>query len=204
MNQADGLQDIGEEAEEENADNNPQEDSRPQEEETQIHYTGLAFLRSPRRPLRCLIHHLHFRILRVLMFIRPWEMGVVWRLTKDLPPSLNHHRSRESSRSSVSTYMRSILGPLTYRDGEHPSSISDFGDSERAGIRSCPTLCANPCSNPSLRSSRVATCARFARWKPGGRPPSLIEGWDPVKHEYAATVAGGCWCWWGRMRLSPD
>ena len=112
MNQADGLQDIGEEAEEENADNNPQEDSRLQEEETQILYTGLAFLRSPRRPLRCLIHHLHFRILRVLMFIRPWEMGVVWRLTKDLPPSLNHHRSRESSRSSVSTYMRSILGQV--------------------------------------------------------------------------------------------
>lgn len=68
-----------------------------------------------------------------------------------------------------------------------------------------PIDSSSPCSNPSLRSSRVATaCARFARWKPGGRPPSLIEGWDPVKHEYPATVAGGCWCWWGRMRLSPD
>ena len=45
MNQGDGLQNIGEEAEEEkNADNNLQEDSRLQEEETQIHYTGLAFL----------------------------------------------------------------------------------------------------------------------------------------------------------------
>ena len=88
MNQADGLQDIGEEAKEENADNNPQEDSRLQEEETQILYTGLAFLRSPRHPLRCLIHHLHFRILQVLMFIHPWEMGMVWRLTKDLPPIL--------------------------------------------------------------------------------------------------------------------
>lgn len=208
MNQVDGLQDIGEEAEEEeNADNNLQEDSRPQDEETQIHgisistcptssslpYTPYAFSHPSSPDVHSPVGDGH---------------GAETH-TKDLPASLNR-RSRASSRSSVSSYMRPILGPSTHRDGEHPSSNSDFGDNESeqgydpVGDRSPgnplfpsnfarlalgPTLRAN---NPSLRSSRVAAaCARFARWKPGGRPPSWIEGWDPVKHEYAATVASG-------------
>ncbi|EGN96685.1 hypothetical protein SERLA73DRAFT_161743 [Serpula lacrymans var. lacrymans S7.3] len=52
-----------------------------------------------------------------------------------------------------------------------------------------PTLSAN---NPSLRSSRpppAPAYSRFARF--GGRPPSWAEGWDPVKQEYAVTVASG-------------
>ena len=58
--------------------------------------------------------------------------------------------------------------------------------------RPVPIDSSGPCSNPSLRSSRVAAaCAHFARWKSGGRPPSWIEGWDAVKREYAAMIACG-------------
>ena len=113
INQADGLQDIGEEVEEEeNADNDPQEDSRPQEEETQIH--GLSISTCPTSS--SVPHTPH-------PFSHPSSPDVHSPVgdghgaethTKDLPPSLNRHRSRASSRSSVSSFMRPILGQVYF------------------------------------------------------------------------------------------
>jgi len=109
MNQVDGLQDIGEEAEEEeNADNSLQEDSRPQDEETQIHGLSISTC-----PTSSSLPHTPYA------FSHPSSPDVHSPVgdghgaethTKDLPASLNRHRSRASSRSSVSSFMRPTVG----------------------------------------------------------------------------------------------
>jgi len=99
-----------------------------------------------------------------------------------------------------------MSGSYGCRDFGYNVASSDIGDSESeraydpigdrvpgnplfpsnfARLALGPTLRAN---NPSLRSPHVTT-PRWKRWAPGSRPPSWFEGWDGVKHEYAATAA---------------
>ncbi|KAL4078731.1 hypothetical protein V8B97DRAFT_2015186 [Scleroderma yunnanense] len=206
MSQGDGLQDIGEEAEEEEIVDNNAQDSKPQEAETQIHGLSISTCPTssslPHTPYG--FSHSHPSSPDVYLPVA--EGNDVESLTSELPASFTRRRSRANSRSSVSSFITPTMG--THRDGRHHPSSSDFGDeseqeydpvgdrvpgnplfpSNFARLASGPTLRAN---NPSLRSPRGAAVARFAHWTPGGRPPSWIDGWDPVKHEYAATVASG-------------
>jgi hypothetical protein len=48
-------------------------------------------------------------------------------------------------------------------------------------------------SNPSLRSPPhpPALAYPFLRAGAGRRPPSWVEGWDPVKQEYAVSLGSG-------------
>ncbi|KAH0836537.1 hypothetical protein J3R83DRAFT_8210 [Lanmaoa asiatica] len=116
--------------------------------------------------------------------------------------------SRTSSHGSITSLGRSVSGSYTYRDSSYNATSSEIGDGESeraydpvddrapgnplfpsnfARLALGPTLRAN---NPALRSSHVTT-PRWARWAPGSRPPSWVEGWDAVKQEYAASVASG-------------
>lgn len=210
MTQGDGLQDIGEEGEEEENvdDHTPQDDSKTVEPEAQIH--GLTILTDPvpSSPTRA---SLGLSLPSSPAIGSPVADGNVTEPSGlELPTSPLRYRSRTNSHGSFSNYMRPTSRSSVRRDAGYHSSTSDFGDcdSERAydpvgdrvpgnplfpsnfaRLALGPTLRAN---NPSLRSSQPASaCPRFARWTPGGRPPSWIEGWDSVKHEYAATVASG-------------
>ncbi|KAG1728092.1 hypothetical protein EDB19DRAFT_1642668 [Suillus lakei] len=179
LGQGDGLQDIGEEAEDEDgADTEaPERDTQPVEDSSQIH--GLRISTSPVPSSPAFVSQ---------SFSHP---------TSPFTLPLTRRISRTSSHGSVSS-----LGRPTF-SYSYNSVGSDFGDndSERAydpvGDRGpgnplfpsnfarlalSPTLSAN---NPNLRPSR------FAKWAPGGRPPSWIDAWDPVKHEYAATTTSG-------------
>lgn len=205
--QGDGLQDIGEEGEEEdNCDNStPQGDSKTVEPETQIHGLSISTDPVPSSPARA---SFGLSLPSSPTTGSPVADGNIMEL--ELPTSPLRCRSRTDSRDSVSNYMRPTSRSSARRDFAYHSSTSDLGDydSERvydpvgdrvpgnplfpsnfARLALGPTLRAN---NPSLRSSHTApTFPRFARWTPGGRPPSWTEGWDSVKHEYAATVASG-------------
>ena len=182
-----------------------------------------------------------------------------WCGAKDLPPSLNHHHFCESSHSSVSSYMKSILGQVPWftcvrcYDSDNPFNIVHWpiatGNIPRVSptletvrvnqntillviihleipsskqlysscvrsnfvckvsfhsCRPAPINSSGPCSNPFSCSSHVAAvCPHFAHWRPGGCPPSWIEGQDPVKHEYAATARSSSNVGVGQIRWSP-
>ncbi|KAI5995431.1 hypothetical protein EDD15DRAFT_2254154 [Pisolithus albus] len=203
----DGLQDIGEEGEEEDNgdDSTPQGDSKTVEPETQIHGLRISTDPVPSSPARA---SFGLSLPSSPTIGSPVSGGNIMELELPTPPL--RCRSRTDSRGSVSNCVRPTSRSSASRDFAYHSSTSDLGDfeSERAydpvgdrvpgnplfpsnfaRLALGPTLRAN---NPSLRSSHTApTLPRFARWTPGGRPPSWIEGWDSVKHEYAATVASG-------------
>ncbi|KAI6113134.1 hypothetical protein F5141DRAFT_1214441 [Pisolithus sp. B1] len=203
--QGDGLQDIGEEGEEEDNDGTPQDGSKTVEPEAQIHGLSISTDPVPSSPTRV---SFGLSLPSSPTIGSPVADGNI--MEAELPTLPLRCRSRTDSRGSVSNYMRPTSRSSARRDVAYHSSTSDFGDcdSERAydpvgdrvpgnplfpsnfaRLALGPTLRAN---NPSLRSSHPATtCPRFARWAPGGRPPSWIDGWDSVKHEYAATVASG-------------
>ena len=54
---------------------------------------------------------------------------------------------------------------------------------------------SNECSNPSLRSPVHPPPLAYPFMRGlsmnGRRPPSWAENWDPIKQEYAVTIASG-------------
>ncbi|KAI6024416.1 hypothetical protein EDC04DRAFT_3116902 [Pisolithus marmoratus] len=195
MTQGDGLQDIGEEGEEEENvdDNTPQQDSGTTEPEAQIHGLTISTDPVPSSPARV---SFGLSLPSSPAISSPVADGNAMEL--ELPISPLRCRSRADSRGSVSNYIRPTSWYVPLSASSWHYNCDGVGDrvpgnpifpSNFARLALGPTLRAN---NPSLRSSHPApTFPRFARWRPGGRPPSWIEGWDSVKHEYAATVASG-------------
>ncbi|KAI6114762.1 hypothetical protein EDD16DRAFT_1801481 [Pisolithus croceorrhizus] len=181
--QGDGLQDIGEEGEEEDSDGTPQDGSKTVEPEAQIHGLSISTDPVPSSPTRI--------------------------SEAELPTLPLRCRSRTDSRGSVSNYMRPTSRSSARRDVAYHSSTSDFGDcdSERAydplAIVCQATLSSRATSLVShWDQPYVPTIHRCdprilprpvlaSPLAPGGRPPSWIDGWDSVKYEYAATVASG-------------
>ncbi|KAG1811495.1 uncharacterized protein BJ212DRAFT_1483743 [Suillus subaureus] len=207
LGQGDGLQDIGEEAEDEDgADTEaPERDTQPVEDSSQIH--GLRISTSPVPSSPAFVSQPFSHPTSPVMSSnnsRRNSTELKWSSEFTLP--LTRRISRTSSHGSVSSLGRPTFSYI------YNSAGSDFGDndSERAhdavGDRGPghplfpsnfarlalgPTLSAN---NPNLRPLRSSTHpvhSHFAKWAPGGRPPSWIDAWDPVKHEYAATTASG-------------
>lgn len=207
LGQGDGLQDIGEEAEDEDGANTeaPERDTQPVEDSSQIH--GLRISTSPVPSSPAFVSQPFSHPTSPVMNSndsRRNSTELKWSSEFILP--LTRRISRTSSHGSVSSLGRPTLNYI------YNSAGSDFGDndSERAydpvGDRGPgnplfpsnfarlalgPTLSAN---NPNLRPSRSSTHpahSHIAKWAPGGRPPSWIDAWDPVQHEYAATTASG-------------
>lgn len=207
LGQGDGLQDIGEEAEDEDSADTeaPERDTQPADDSSQIH--GLRISTSPVPSSPVFVSQTFSHPTSPVMNSndsRRNSTELKWSSEFTLP--LTRRISRTSSHGSVSSLGRPTFSYI------YNSAGSDFGDndSERAydpvGDRGPghplfpsnfarlalgPTLSAN---NPNLHSSRSpaqTTHSRFAKWAPGGRPPSWIDAWDSVKHEYAATTASG-------------
>jgi hypothetical protein len=207
LGQGDGLQDIGEEAEDEDgADTEaPERDkAQPVEDSSQIHGLRISTSSVPSSPAFVPQPFSH-PTSPVITSNNSRRNSTELKWSEFTLP-LTRRISRTSSHGSVSSLGRPTFSYI------YNSAGSDFGDndSERAydpvGDRGpgnplfpsnfarlalSPTLSAN---NPSLRPSCSSTRpahSRFAKWAPGGRPPSWIDAWDPVKHEYAATTASG-------------
>jgi len=207
LGQGDGLQDIGEEAEDEDgADTEaPERDKvQPVEDSSQIHGLRISTSSVPSSPAFVPQPFSH-PTSPVITSNNSRRNSTELKWSEFTLP-LTRRISRTSSHGSVSSLGRPTFSYI------YNSAGSDFGDndSERAydpvGDRGpgnplfpsnfarlalSPTLSAN---NPSLRPSCSSTRpahSRFAKWAPGGRPPSWIDAWDPVKHEYAATTASG-------------
>lgn len=205
LGQGDGLQDIGEEAEDEDSADTeaPERDTQPVEDSSQIH--GLRISTSPVPSSPVFVSQTFSHPTSPVMNpndSRRNSTELKWSSEFTLP--LTRRISRTSSHGSVSSLGRPTFSNI------YNSSGSDFGDNERtydpvgdrgpghplfpsnfARLALGPTLSAN---NPNLhpsRSSAQPAHSRFAKWAPGGRPPSWIDAWDPVKHEYAATTASG-------------
>ncbi|OJA21561.1 hypothetical protein AZE42_03240 [Rhizopogon vesiculosus] len=204
LGHVDGLQDIGEEAEDEDcADTEGLErETEPVKDSSQIH--GLRISTSPMPsspaitpqsfsyPASPVLHHSN----------GSGRNSTDLKLPSEVFLPLTRRLSRTSSHGSVSSLGRPTFS--SYTPG-YQSAGSDFGDdSERmydpvgdrapgnpifpsnfARLAQGPTLSAN---NPKLRLLRSAP---YAKWAPGGRPPSWVDTWDPSKHEYAATIASG-------------
>lgn len=207
LGKGDGLQDIGEEAEDEDcADTEaPERDTQPVEDSSQIHGLRISTSPVPSSPAFAPQSFSH----PTSPVLNPNDSGrnsteLRWSSEFTLP--LTRRISRTSSHGSVNSLGRPTFGY------NYSSAGSDFGDNDNertydpvgdrgpgnplfpsnfARLALGPTLSAN---NPNLRPSRSSTqpaYSRFAKWAPGGRPPSWIDAWDPVKHEYAATTASG-------------
>ncbi|KAF9218624.1 hypothetical protein BS17DRAFT_790988 [Gyrodon lividus] len=208
-----GLQDIVEDREEEEASdvNSDSGDcaQAQQEPEPQIH--GLRVLTSPAPSSPAVTAHISsYPPSPVVGMNASGRNSVELRSSDFYLPPLTRRLSRTSSHGSVASLGRPVSGLYTYRDIGYNSGSSELGDSESeraydpvgdrapgnplfpsnfARLALGPTLRAN---NPSLRSPRVTPpYPRSARWVPGGRPPSWVEGWDTVKQEYAVTTASG-------------
>ncbi|KAG1764806.1 hypothetical protein EDD22DRAFT_978935 [Suillus occidentalis] len=188
LGQGDGLQDIGEEAEDEDiADTEaPERDTQPADDSSQIHGLRISTSPVPSSPV---------------FVSQPFSHP-----TSPFTLPLTRRISRTSSHGSVSSLGRPTFSYI------YNSAGSDFGDNDNdraydpvgdrgpghplfpsnfARLALGPTLSAN---NPNLhpsRSSAQSAHSRIAKWAPGGRPPSWIDAWDSVKHEYAATTASG-------------
>ncbi|KAG2110377.1 uncharacterized protein F5147DRAFT_797160 [Suillus discolor] len=200
LGQGDGLQDIGEEAEDEDgADTEaPEKDSQPVEDSLQIHGLRISTSSVPSSPAFVSQPFSH-PTSPVMNSNDSRRNSTELKWSSEFTFPLTRRVSRTSSHGSVSSLGRPTFSYI------HNSAGSDFGDndSERlydpvgdrgpgnplfpsnfARLALGPTLSAN---NPNLRPAH----SRFAKWAPGGRPPSWIDAWDPVKHEYAATTASG-------------
>ncbi|KIJ61944.1 hypothetical protein HYDPIDRAFT_189244 [Hydnomerulius pinastri MD-312] len=212
MSQVDqGLQNIVEDGEEEESEVNEESggDAKAQgEPESQIHGLRLSTSSVPSSPAIG-PHVFSYPPSPIVNMGASGRNSVEPRSPEFYLPPLTRRLSRTSSHGSVTSLGRPISGSYTYRDIGYNSG-SDFGDSESeraydpvgdrapgnplfpsnfARLALGPTLRAN---NPSLRSTRAApTYPRFSRWAPDGRPPSWVEGWDPIKQEYAVTIASG-------------
>lgn len=201
LGKGDGLQDIGEEAEDEEcADTEASEkETQPVEDSSQIH--GLRITTSP-VPSSPAIAPQSFShpTSPVMKSNDSRRNSTELRGSSEFSLPLTRRLSRTSSHGSVSSLGRPTFSTHSYNYNPAGSDFGDY-DSERAydpvGDRGPgnplfpsnfarlalgPTLSAN---NPNLRPPR------FFKWAPGGRPPSWIDAWDPVKHEYAATTASG-------------
>ncbi|KAF9245365.1 hypothetical protein BU15DRAFT_58967 [Melanogaster broomeanus] len=214
ITQADqGLQDIVEDGEEEeasdvNGDSGDRAKAR-EEPESQIH--GLRVSTSPVPSSPAVAAHVpSYPPSPIVGMNASGRTSVEPRSPESYLPPLTRRLSRTSSHGSVASHGRPTSGSYTYPHIGYTSNSSEVGDSDSeriydpvgdrapgnplfpsnfARLALGPTLRAN---NPSLRSPCVTpACARFARWAPGGRPPSWIECWDPVKQEYAVTIASG-------------
>ncbi|KAG2150286.1 uncharacterized protein EDB93DRAFT_1205110 [Suillus bovinus] len=200
LGQGDGLQDIGEEAEDEDgADAEaPEKDTQPVEDSSQIHGLRISTSPVPSSPV-CVSQPFSHPTSPVMNSNDSRRNSTELKWSSEFTFPLARRISRTSSHGSVSSLGRPTFSYI------HNSAGSDFGenDSERAydpvGDRGPgnplfpsnfarlalgPTLSAN---NPNLRPAHP----RIAKWAPGGRPPSWIDAWDAVKHEYAATTASG-------------
>lgn len=200
LGQGDGLQDIGEEAEDEDgADTEaPEKDTQPVEDSLQIHGLRISTSSVPSSPAFVSQPFSH-PTSPVMNSNDSRRNSTELKWSSEFTFPLTRRISRTSSHGSVSSLGRPTFSYI------HNSAGSDFGDndSERlydpvgdrgpgnplfpsnfARLALGPTLSAN---NPNLRPAH----SRFAKWAPGGRPPSWIDAWDPVKHEYAATTASG-------------
>lgn len=207
LGQGDGLQDIGEEAEDEDSADTeaPERDTQPADGSSQIH--GLRISTSPVPSSPVFVSQPFSHPTSPVMNSndsRRNSTELKWSSEFTLP--LTRRISRTSSHGSVSSLGRPTFSYI------YNSAGSDFGDNDNeraydpvgdrgpghplfpsnfARLALGPTLSAN---NPNLhpsRSSAQPAHSRFAKWAPGGRPPSWIDAWDSVKHEYAATTASG-------------
>lgn len=198
LGQGDGLQDIGEEAEDEDGVETeaPENDTQPVEDSSQIH--GLRISTSPVPSSPAIVSYSNSPVMNSNDSRRN-STELKWSSEFTLP--LTRRISRTSSHGSVSSVGRPVLGHI------YKSAGSDFGDNDNeraydhvgdrgpghplfpsnfARLALGPTLSANLC-----RSSTHPARSRFFNWAPGGRPPSWLDAWDPVKHEYAATTTSG-------------
>ncbi|KAF8833479.1 hypothetical protein BDN67DRAFT_742224 [Paxillus ammoniavirescens] len=214
MAQADpGLQDIVEDGEEDEASDaigGSGDHAQPQEgPDSQIHGLRLSTSPVPSSPA-VTAHVLSHPPSPVVGMNESGRNSVELRSPEFYLPPLTRRLSRTSSHGSVVSLGRPLSGSYMYRDLGYNSGSSELGDSESeraydpvgdrapgnplfpsnfARLALGPTLRAN---NPSLRSPRVAPpYPPLARWAPGGRPPSWVEGWDSAKQEYAVTIASG-------------